>query len=446
MAAPALDTNVSRTGLAMPHAAMLAGRGWHGRVGGGIVHAVKSRGSRRQPRSTRQVATELSPLLVTDPSALRQVLDELSQAGRFAFDTEFVMEDSYASEVCLIQAATESRVVLIDPLGGLDDTGFWNLVADERLEKIVHSGMEDLALCVQRTGQTPRNVFDLQIAGGLVGLDYPLSLMKLVRATCGARLHKSQTLTDWRHRPLSADQIQYAKDDVAHLPGAYQVIRRKLETLDRWEWVREELERLEQPETYRRSEEAQVLRLKGGGTLDGRGLAVARELYQVREALAKQFNRPARVLLKDYLIVEIARQQWTTPAQIRGLRGVQVSNTAVQRLADAVKRGLASPPEVWPEVASPEVDAPEEAALISLATAVVRAYCHEQDIAHQLAATKQDIRALVYSFTRGAPAERSKLAGGWRGRTVGRLLTAFFSGEKRVGIRRDGEALRIAIE
>ncbi len=407
---------------------------------------MKSKPPQRQRRTAPVTGGEPVPTLVTDPSKLREVLDELGQAERFAFDTEFVMEDRYASEVCLIQAATESKVVLIDPLAGVDDTGFWHLVADERIEKIVHSGAEDLGLCVQRTGRIPRRIFDLQTAAGLVGLDYPLSLMKLLRVTCRARLHKSQTLTDWRRRPLTEAQIQYAIDDVAYLPAAYRVISRKLKKLGRWGWAREEFERLEQPETYQRSEEAQVLRLKGAGTLDGRGLAVVRELLKVREALGKQFNRPARVLLKDHLIVEIARHQWTTPQQIRSLRGIQLSNVAVRELAEAAQRGVAAPPEAWPESAAVEADTPEESALISLATALVRAYCHDHDLAHQLAAVKQDIRALVYSFTRGAPAERSRLAGGWRAETVGRMLTAFFAGEKRVGLRREGQSVRLVVE
>jgi len=395
----------------------------------------------------KQAGAGRALILVTDSFKLGEVLDELGRAARFAFDTEFVMEDRYEAEVCLIQVATESMVALIDPLADVDCAGFWDLVADERIEKIVHSGAEDLALCVQQIGRPPRNIVDVQIAAGLVGLDYPLSLMKLVRATCKARLHKSQTLTDWRRRPLTDAQIQYAKNDVAYLPAVHQVIGRKLAKLRRAHWAREEFERFERPETYQRPEESQVFRLKGAGVLDGRGLAVARELLKVRQEMAKHFNRPPRVLLKDYLIVEIARLAWTTPEQIRSLRGMQLSNAGVRRLAEAVKRGVAAAPETWPKSPpSSPTDTAEESALISLATALVRTYCHEHDIAYQLAATKQEIRALVHSFTQGTPAENSRLCGGWRGETVGRLLMTFFAGEQRVAIRRDGDSVRIVVE
>lgn len=407
---------------------------------------MTGRHPKRRVRAAARVAGQPTATIVTDPAELEPVLETLRQAGRFAFDTEFVMEDRYASEVCLIQVATEDLVVLIDPLSGVDDTGFWNLVADERYEKVVHSGAEDLGLCVQRTGRPPRHVFDLQIAAGLVGLDYPLSLMKLVRATCRTSLHKSQTLTDWRRRPLSEAQIQYAKDDVAYLPAAYAVVMRDLKRRGRVEWAREEFVRLEQLESYQRTEEAQIFRLKGAGTLDGRGLAIARELLKVREALGQQFNRPARVLVKDHLIVELARQQWSTPQQIRSLRGVQLSNSAVRLLAEAVERGAAASPEVWPELPPVDSDTPEESALISLATALVRSYCHDHDIAHQLAAVKQDVRLLVHSFTRGASADESRLAAGWRAETVGKMLGGFFAGETRLGIHREGKSIRMVLE
>ena len=410
------------------------------------LHASDKRNVKRKPHKGKRPAARCPPTLVTDSTKLGEVLDELIRAKRFAFDTEFVMEDSYQADTCLIQVATDSMVALIDPLSGMDHSAFWELVADESVEKIVHSGAEDLALCVQQIGRIPRNIFDVQIAAGLVGLDYPLSLMKLVRATCKARLHKSQTLTDWRRRPLTDAQIQYARDDVAYLPAAYRTICRKLKKLGRMDWAREEFERFGRPEVYQRSEQSKVARLKGAGALDGRGLAVARELLSIREEMAKHFNRPARVMLKDYLIVQIARHQWTTPEQIRGLRGMQLSNAGVQRLAQAVERGMASAPETLPEVSACQVDTAEESALISLTTALVRAYCHEHEIAYQLAATKQEIRALVYSFSRGTPAEDSRLSGGWRGETVGRVLVAFFSGEQHVAIRRHGDSVRMVIE
>ena len=113
-------------------------------------------------------------------------LDDLARrcraAERFAFDTEFVMEDRFEAEVCLVQVATKDDVAIVDPLLDLDLSALWALVADPTVETVVHAGQEDLGLCVQHTGATPRAVFDVQIAAGLAGYDYPLSLQKLVQA------------------------------------------------------------------------------------------------------------------------------------------------------------------------------------------------------------------------------------------------------------------------
>ena len=384
--------------------------------------------------------------LITEPDRLHELLSHLLGTGRFAFDTEFVMEDRYQAQVCLIQVATEERVALIDPLTGLDDLPFWKLVADPAVEKIVHAGMEDVALCFQRTGEVPRNIFDVQLAAGLVGLDYPLSLLKLARATVGARLHKSQTLTDWRKRPLTEAQLHYAREDVAHLPGAHRFIVKRLAKLGRIEWAGEEFEKFERPETYRRGEEEALFRLKGARTLHPRGLAVARELMKVREGLAEKFNRPPRVLLKDHLLVEIARHEWTTIKDIRGLRGVQLATGAVRDLAEAAQRGLESPPDTWPHTEPPDMDTPQETNLMSLVVAVVGTWCHEHEIAYGLVASKQTIRELVRTFTREGASDQGPLSRGWRSRTIGKLLHEFFAGKKRLGIVRKDQGFELIIK
>src|ERR1043166_171828 len=175
-------------------------------------------------------------LLVDRASDFDQQLHMIRQAGRFAFDTEFVGEDRYKPELCLIQIATETTQILIDPLAGLDCRSFWELVADPSAEKIVHAGSEDLAICSQQIGRPAANVFDVQIAAGLIGLGYPTSLARLTRVMTGEKLHKSQTLTDWRARPLSDEQIDYALEDVIHLPAIFAAATRKLESLGRASW------------------------------------------------------------------------------------------------------------------------------------------------------------------------------------------------------------------
>ena len=126
------------------------------------------------------------PRIVTDADEFAACCAHLSEVERFAFDAEFVSEDGYRAELCLIQVATVEDVWLIDPLSGFDTSPFWSLVNDEHIETVVHAGMEDLAFSYHETGHSARNVFDIQIAAGLVGADYPMSLQRLARSMLGA--------------------------------------------------------------------------------------------------------------------------------------------------------------------------------------------------------------------------------------------------------------------
>ncbi len=375
----------------------------------------------------KHVASNLKPNITATNSDLRSLCERLASNGRFAFDTEFIMEDGFESDVCLIQAATESEVALIDPLAELDTAPFWELVADPAVEVILHAGTEDLALCHQLTGQLPANVFDVQVAAGLVGRDYPLSLRRLVQGMLRVRLHKSQTLTDWRRRPLSEAQQTYAVEDVAFIPAVYHGLHSKLDKLQRLDWARQEFARFEELTTYEPPKQTQIQRLKGAGSLKPRSLAVASELLEERASLASDYNRPVRAVLKDHLLVEIARHRWTNPQQIRSLRGLHLRRAAFQRLADAVKRGMQVPEEQCPLPPSNIEDTPEEIILTALMTAVLRGFCHTNRLAFPLLATKQQIRERIHAHTRSGP-DPSVLSTGWRADACGQLIDDVLSG------------------
>ena len=111
--------------------------------------------------------------VVTKPEELLRCCEHLAQQKLFGFDTEFVGEESYHPYLCLVQVATAERLYLIDPLtvGPLD--AFWKVLVDPAHQVVVHAGREEVRLCRHWTGQAPSNLFDLQIAAGLAGLQYP---------------------------------------------------------------------------------------------------------------------------------------------------------------------------------------------------------------------------------------------------------------------------------
>jgi ribonuclease D len=396
-------------------------------------------------KGRRDPAAAFSPRIIEDQSELDAFCEALAAGKRFAFDAEFVAEGSYDAIVCLVQVATDDGVWLIDPMLGYEISGFWELISDDRIEKVVHAGLEDFGLSYLCTGKTPRNVFDVQIAAGLVDVDYPLSLQRLVRSVMGVRLGKSQTLTDWRQRPLSAKQIQYAVDDVAYLLPIHDGLRENLEKRGRTEWAQEEFKRFNFPELYRQQDEELFRKVKGIGGLDAEALAITREIAIERERMAQQFNRPPRAFLKDYLLVAIAKHGWHRHGDLGALRGFQLTGNALRQISEAVKRGLATPEADRPQPAEVVEETADEILLAKFLSAVLHDFCQRERIASGLLATNKDIRALILSHTRpGANHALARaLQRGWRKEAVGALLDDVLNGVVALRVDRDGRKFRL---
>ena len=93
------------------------------------------------------------PVMVTTTEQLSELLAHLRSAGSFAYDSEFIGELTYVPKLCLVQVATTSRLALIDPLPGLDLKPFWEIVADESVEKITHAGEQDVEPVIRHLGR-----------------------------------------------------------------------------------------------------------------------------------------------------------------------------------------------------------------------------------------------------------------------------------------------------
>ncbi len=245
--------------------------------------------------------------------------DQLRAAGRFAFDTEFVSEETFEPVLCLIQVATRDRLAVVDPLAVRDLAPFWELINDPAIEVVMHAASEDLRICRFQTGIVPRRVFDVQIAAGLTGFGYPLSLGNLVAQALRVSLPGGETRTDWRRRPLSDAQIRYALDDVRHLLDLADQLAAQLARLGRSEWAETEFAQFVSA-IQNRVEEDRWRRLPGLHQLNRRGLEVARRLAEWRYDEARRTNRPLRQLMRDDLLMAIARRQPSSRRDLEALR------------------------------------------------------------------------------------------------------------------------------
>lgn len=375
------------------------------------------------------------PEMITDQATLEAHCRAWRQAGVFAFDTEFIRDDTYDAALCLIQVTTDGQAALIDPTGDIDVGAFWKLVSDPAVVTIVHAGKEDFEVCLRTTGDVPRNVFDVQIAAGFVGYGYPLSLVRLVDALLHRRISKAQTLTDWLRRPLTPAQIRYAVEDVAYLPEIYRRLQSEIGQAGRTAWATEEQKCFEEPEFYRAPAEDRTLRLKGSKKLDGLGLVVLARLIEWRDQWAQSRNRPIRALMRDDVLVEIARRRPEQETDLEVLRGFpQARNRAVIReLLGVIAEATKTPESEWPQPYERREDSPMTAAMLDLLSAFTQAICHEERVSRHLLGGAQRLREFL-DYHAGRAPERPALLRGWRETFIGRRLIELLEGRSEIHI------------
>jgi ribonuclease D len=382
---------------------------------------------------------------VSDPRlASRADLEELLALaytdGRLALDTEFVGEGRYRTLLCLAQLAAANpggpqRIELLDPLReDLDLAPLAAILADPAIEIVVHAGRQDIALLRRRLGTEVRNVFDTQLAAGFAGLAAQSSYESLLAQLLGVRLAKSASFTRWETRPLSAEQLAYAREDVVHLLALADELQRRLAALGRLQWAREECQALEAASDERDPQSA-FLRLPRVRGLPARAQAVARELVQWREQTAAAADRPVQSVLADPVLVEIAKRRPDSARRLEEIRGAAgAARRRAPAILAAVARGLERPHEPLSADARPPAPDPADAPLIALCEALVRARAREAQLAYELIAARADLQAILTAWRGGGEAPVRTL-GGWRRQLVGAELLALLDGRVALRVR-----------
>lgn len=382
---------------------------------------------------TSSITMNSLPELINDQKQVDDLCRNWRKAGAFAFDTEFIRDDTFETNLCLIQVACDGEVALLDPTARIDVSEFWRLVCDPAILKIVHAGKEDFDVCVTACGQVPRSVFDAQLAAGFVGFGYPLSLTRLAAATVGKRISKGATLTDWSRRPLTDDQVRYAIDDVAYLPAICRHLQDLLEKRGRADWAREEFRRFEQIELYATPPEERLQRMKGSRSLDGLGLLVLEKLIEWREAWAREKNRPMRAMMRDDILVEIAKRRPSRASQLEVMRGFpQARNPRIiEQILAIIAQSKEVPVEQRPKPAEMKEEPAITRVLVDLLGAALRATCIAEEIDPDIVATNQRLRDLLDHLE--SPKEKPpQLLTGWRRTFIGERLLDVLEGRTEI--------------
>ena len=257
----------------------------------------------------------------------------------------------------------------------------------------------------------------------------------MVRRFTGAQISKTMQYTDWSARPLSDEQIEYAMDDVRYLPPIHRDLTDQLEKRGRLEWAQFEFERAEKKATRPEDDEKAYLRLNLS-KLKRKQLAVARELASVRQSLARKENKPPSFIVPDLALLQMARQQPDSVADLRAIRGMPgVPEKIANRLLDAIDDALETAPETWPDAREDARPDPRLESIVALFNVIATARATSEEVSRSYLAPRDAVGELAqWWLDRAANQTVAEVATldimqSWRGEILGRDLLKLLDGQ-----------------
>ena len=366
--------------------------------------------------------------LIKTQNELDSVVRELAKSEFVTVDTEFIRETTFWPELCLIQMAAPGVTALVDPLAaGIDLKPFFELMANEAVTKVFHAARQDIEIIFHLGGLIPHPVFDTQVAAMVCGFGDSVSYDQLVQKITGVRLDKSSRFTDWRHRPLSDKQLEYAIADVTHLIDVYNHLKAELERENRAHWLNEEMEVLTSRQTYDPHPEDAWKRLKMR-LRKPQELAVVQAVAAWREREARERNVPRGRVLKDDAIYEVAQQAPRDATALGRLRttpkGWERSSTATALLA-VVNAALGMSKDEMPRLPKLPQSQEGSSAAAELLKVLLRMVAEAEGVAAKVLASSDDIDRLA---AEGEDADVAALHG-WRREVFGEKALQLVRGE-----------------
>ncbi len=363
---------------------------------------------------------------------LTELCQRIQSEPWIAIDTEFLREKTYYPVFCLLQIATPEWVVCVDPIAIADLSELFDAINNPKIIKVLHAYRQDLEIFYQITGKVTYPVFDTQIAAPLLGFQENPGYAMLVSNFLNVNLSKAHTRTDWSIRPLSQAQIQYAADDVIYLCKIYLKMCQQLEEFGRLDWLEKDFELLKNTELYQISPENAWLKIKGKNKLTGTQLSIMQALSEWREQTAQSENRPKNWLIRDDLILELAKLKPETVAELIKFRGMNERTARrygkiICNLINEAKNKVPIP--LNDKTKATKKTQPQEAVLDVL-TAIVRMRAHENSMNPMILASRKNLEKLLLDD------EDNSLLQGWRYSMVGQELQGLLKGQYKVTLDR----------
>ena len=356
---------------------------------------------------------QVHPLIETN-AALVEFCDLIRNSDFIAVDTEFMRENTFWPELCLIQVADREHAAAIDPLAsGMDLKPLLDLLVDnEDVLKVFHAGGQDVEIIFNLTGKTPHPIFDTQIGQMAIGQAEQVGYSNLVEAWIGLQLDKGARFTDWSRRPLDKRQIDYAVGDVTHLAKIFPMMLDKLIKTGRGHWLDEEMEKLADPSHYNVDPDKAWHRIKiPSRKPDVLGRLQALAAWREREARNK--NLPRGRIVKDETLADLAAhppKDQDGLGRVRGLSATWRSNDIGARLMDALANAKLMDKDDMPDRAPRGPGLGKEGVLVAdLLKLLLKIRARELNVAARLIARSDDLEALAAGGREGI-----QMMQGWR--------------------------------
>jgi len=364
-----------------------------------------------------------TPELVQDQDQLAELIDELRQAGVVAYDTEFIGEQSYHPQLCLIQVATAHRVTLIDPLADLDLSMFWQLLCEPDMLTIVHAGLQDVEPIHRHSpeGMTPGTVFDTQIAAGFCGLDYPISLTRLVSHFLGGELDQGPKFSQWDNRPLSDVQRLYAANDVRYLLLLHDHLVDLLKEQGNHDAAMQELDRWKDAAIHSGPMPLDKLKARGVSALSRRRRTILTELTLWRDSAARRLDMPPRTVVADDVLVALACACPEKKKQLDDIKGLPrpLKVQFAGELIEVCQQGKQAP--LIPAIPRSRKPSDEQKKLVEALWQRVNDIAKQHHIATALLCNRKDVSQYILNAKRRDELAQ-KLLTGWRGQLLEPVL------------------------
>ena len=336
--------------------------------------------------------------LITNTNQLIAACERFSRDNFLAIDTEFMRERTYYPQLCLIQIAGKDEAVTVDALANeINLNPILDLMANNQITKVFHACRQDMEIFFNLNRRIPYPVFDTQIGAMVCGYGESVSYDKLVRQITGVQIDKSSRFTDWSHRPLSKQQLNYALSDVTHLRTVYESLLNQLEKNGRIDWLNEEFQNVLSPKTYDIPLDQVWKRLK---IKNGRPkfLILVRELCGFREKEAQNRNIPRNRVIRDDVLLDIAARSPRTAVDLAKVRSLS-AQFAEGRLGKSILRVVAEASNI-PESDAPQLEKlnkpkPQKPALIELLKVLLKHKSEDNNVAQKLIASTADLEAIA---------------------------------------------------